>query len=253
MLFLKWFWKRNKVVTIIFIVSFILSLLYNYVVNLDKINIEKYTYLFSLINQLLIAYLGSFVFYVIQTAYADYKSWKVYSKILVPKLKRISSLMKKHINILTQRYLNKEYDENRIKESDFNDIYNQLKPEDELTTFDKKGNQRKVSEEQMFHKSIVKEKIYDIFRGLGSNLEEDTQEILNIILESDYFKSVEIIEYNKLGNQNVTSKEAFTSNKEPDKEFIGTGVAKVISTDYKDLYKYHLHIQKLDQYIEKQK
>lgn len=190
--------------------------------------------------------MGAFIFYVIQTAYSDYKSWKTFSSILIPKMKKIRDLIKGHINILAQKYLEEEVSVNNLTEKDLKEIIGKLSLGDELPLFDESGRQKNILEELIIHKTLVKENIYDIYRVLGSDLEEKTQELINNIAESNYFKEIEYLEHNKLGNQNVRSKEAFTD----DSKVVAVGVFKMIDSDSKGLYSYYLLIQELDQYIQ---
>lgn len=244
--FIKFFYNQNKFVVFCFFISLTTYLSYEFTMDL-----KEWFYgadsLYSLISQLSLAYMGGFIFYTIQTGYADYKARKVQLKLLIPKLNNIIATIEQHLNTLFKSCLNIEYQQINNNKKSFEELYNLMDLEDLLQVFDNNGNQKSVKFEQITHKNSIEKNIYDIYTLLGNDIEKDIQKLLNEILESDYFKSIEHIENNKLGNQTIESTKPYHLKK----SVVATAHFKVVSTNYEDLYSYYISVVKLNAYVNK--
>lgn len=186
---MKLFILSNKILTLAFCIATIIFVSYEVTKDLPEI-IPYGDFIFNLLSQLSLSFMGCFVFYIMQVYIPDRKKKINIAKQIRQKLRRITDIMLKSIEELCKLYLDK-FDIQRLTQEDFNVLGNEINFMDKLKE-ESPFRIKKYESEITYGDYILKNK-YEIESLIdkiniyyGNYLEENLVKLLDDITNSPY-------------------------------------------------------------------
>jgi hypothetical protein len=242
MKFLKYSLKRNRLLNIIFLLSLFIFVSYELTMDMKEWFIGG-DFIYRVLSQLALGFLGGYVFYMFQSQYAEFKLQKQINQLIIPKLESLNKSIDGHVKYLCQFYISKSSTDN-LTDEELKQLYAKLDVDQDTMQFDENGNSYTIKGLLVKHKAKVQSIISKIYLSMGNSLDNDITSLLDKIELSEYLGDIEILENTKLGNQNIKQ----SNNIE--KGVISTGAYIIISLNYKSFKEYYMLNKELEKYIE---
>ncbi|HBE9443338.1 TPA: hypothetical protein STZ03_003682 [Clostridioides difficile] len=183
----KLFILSNKILTLTFCIATVIFVSYEVTKDLPEI-IPYGEFIFNLFSQLSLAFMGCFVFYIMQVYIPERKRKKVTNNILANKIEYILIRMIEPAQCITNSILKKNLDINNMDKTKFASLYKKDYLDKGTKTIFRGGK-------EYTHKDYIKENIceinnciFEIYMTIGYNLDIDILDILSKIRDSKYNK-----------------------------------------------------------------
>lgn len=201
------FRERNKVLFYLLIISIFIYFSYYFSRDLD----EWFTgaeFLYKLGNDLSLAYMGSFIFYVVQVYIPETRKNNVIKKSIQQRLNKILVELIDPIKYTNKYFLNEDSNDEIFSDEKINKISQNIELFRRSGKFNGRGETLSTLEYMYINNMKIKQEVECIYKALGIYLEVELINILNEIDNVDEYNFIQrtkefyiIFENNKVNNK----------------------------------------------------